>query len=307
MEYRDYYDILGVERGASEKEIKQAYRKLARQYHPDVNPSSDAEERFKEINEAYQVLSDAEKRRKYDQLGASWQRWQQQGRPGGFDWGQWTSGAPGGGGVRVEYGDMGDLFGQGRGGGFSDFFESIFGGGMPRGGQQMRARGQDYEQPVEITLEEAFSGATRMLQRDGQRLEVRIPQGVKTGSRVRMAGQGGPGVGGGPQGDLYLRVRLLPHPELERDGDDLRREVDVDLYTAILGGEVRVPTLDGGLMLTIPPETSGGQVFRLRGKGMPRLRSPQERGDLFVTVRIKMPRDLSSEEKELFSQLSQMR
>jgi curved DNA-binding protein len=307
MEYKDYYDILGVGRSASEREIKQAYRRLARQYHPDVNPSPDAEERFKEINEAYQVLSDAEKRRKYDQLGESWQHWQQRGAPGGFDWSQWTTGAPGQGGVRVEYRDLGDLFGQGRAGGFSDFFESIFGGGMPRTGQQMRARGQDYEQPLEITLEEAFHGTTRVLQRDGQRLEVKIPQGVRTGSRVRMAGQGGPGIGGGPQGDLYLRIRVLPHPDLERDGDDLRRDVDVDLYTAVLGGEVRVPTMDGGVMLTIPPETSGGQVFRLRGKGMPMLRNPQQRGDLYVTVRIQTPRHLTSQEKELFSQLAKMR
>jgi len=308
MEYKDYYKILGVDRNASEKEIKQAYRRLARKYHPDVNKSPGAEERFKEINEAYQVLSDPEKRRKYDQLGDSWYRWQQQGAPGGFDWSEWITGFPGGGRVRVEYGDLGDLFGRGGLGGFSEFFESIFGGmGGPRTGQRMRAKGQDYEQPVEITLEEAFHGTTRILQRDGQRLEVKIPPGVKTGSRVRMAGQGGPGIGGGPRGDLYLKIKVLPHPDFERKGDDLYRDVDVDLYTAVLGGEVRVPTLDGDVMLKIPAGTSGGRVFRLRGKGMPKLRNPRERGDLYVTVRIRVPRNLTPRERELFSQLARLR
>jgi len=308
MEYKDYYKILGVDRNASEKEIKQAYRRLARKYHPDVNKSPGAEERFKEINEAYQVLSDPEKRRKYDQLGDSWYRWQQQGAPGGFDWSEWITGFPGGGRVRVEYGDLGDLFGREGLGGFSEFFESIFGGmGGPRTGQRMRAKGQDYEQPVEITLEEAFHGTTRILQRDGQRLEVKIPPGVKTGSRVRMAGQGGPGIGGGPRGDLYLKIKVLPHPDFERKGDDLYRDVDVDLYTAVLGGEVRVPTLDGDVMLKIPAGTSGGRVFRLRGKGMPKLRNPRERGDLYVTVRIRVPRNLTPRERELFSQLARLR
>ena len=308
MEYKDYYQILGVERSASEKEIKQAYRRLARQYHPDVNKSSEAEERFKDINEAHQVLSDAEKRRKYDQLGDSWQRWQQQGTPGGFDWTQWTTGFPEGRGRGVDYGDLGDLFGQGRAGGFSDFFESVFSGrGGARPGQQIRARGQDYEQPVEITLEEAFHGTARVLQRDSQRLEVAIPPGVKTGSRVRMAGQGGPGIGGGPQGDLYLRISVLPHPDFERREDDLYRDLDVDLYKAVLGGEVRVPTLGGGVMLTIPQETSGGRVFRLRGQGMPKLRDSQEHGDLYITVRVQIPRDLTATERDLFSQLSKLR
>ncbi len=312
MEYKDYYRILGVDRNATEKEIKQAYRRLARKYHPDVNPGDkEAEERFKEINEAYEVLSDPEKRRKYDQLRASWQQWQRMGGdPRDFDWSQWFSREWPGGRVHVEYGDLGDLFGEGI---FSDFFRAIFGdvGTRPRvrwwEARPRYARGQDYEQPVEITLEEAFRGTKRVLERDGRRLEVTIPPGVKTGSRVRIAGQGGPGIGGGRPGDLYLKVTVLPHPIFERRGDDLHCEVPVDLYTAVLGGEVRVPTLEGDVMLKIPPGTQGGQTFRLRGKGMPNLRNPRQRGDLYVKVRVQVPQDLSQRERELFRELAKGR
>jgi curved DNA-binding protein len=306
MEYKDYYKILGVDRNAEEKEIKKAYRKLARQHHPDVNPGDKAaEERFKDINEAYEVLSDPEKRRKYDQLGSSWQQWQRTGRdPSGFDWSQWFSGAQPG-GVRVEYrdlGDLGDLFG---GGGFSDFFQSVFGGmGAP---QARPRRGQDYTQPVEITLEEAFQGASRMIQKDGRRLEVKIPPGVRTGSKVRVAGEGSPGIAGGTSGDLYLEVMVLPHSVFEREGDDLRCEVPVNLYTAVLGGEVKVPTLSGDVMLKIPPETQGGRTFRLRGKGMPNLRNPKKRGDLYARLRVQTPQRLSKREKELFRELASLR
>jgi len=313
MEYKDYYKILGVNRNASEEEIKRAYRKLARQYHPDVNPGDKAaEERFKEINEAYEVLSDPEKRRKYDQLGSSWRQWQHMGRdPRGFDWSQWFSpGWPGGGRVRVEYGDVGDLEDFLSGMGFSDFFQAIFGGmGAPRTGwREVRPRrGQDYTQPVEITLEEAFRGTTRVIQKDGRRLEVKIPPGVRTGSKVRVAGEGGPGIAGGASGDLYLEVRVLPHSIFERDGDDLRCEVPVSLYTAVLGGEVRVPTLSGDVMLKIPPETQGGRTFRLRGKGMPNLHNPKKHGDLYAKLRIQVPQKLSQREKELFRQLASLR
>jgi curved DNA-binding protein len=305
MEYKDYYKILGVDRNAEEKEIKKAYRKLARRHHPDVNPGDKAaEERFKDINEAYEVLSDPEKRRKYDQLGSSWQQWQRTGRdPGGFDWSQWFSGAqPGGGRVRVEYGDLGDLFGSG---GFSDFFQSIFGGmGAP---QARPRRGQDYTQPVEITLEEAFQGTARMIQKDGRRLEIKIPPGVRTGSKVRVAGEGSPGIAGGTSGDLYLEVMVLPHSVFEREGDDLRCEVPVNLYTAVLGGEVKVPALGGDVMLSIPPETQGGRTFRLRGKGMPNLLNPKKHGDLYAKLRIQTPRKLNQREKELFRELASLR
>ena len=307
MEYKDYYKILGVDRNAEEKEIKKAYRKLARQHHPDVNPGDKvAEERFKGINEAYEVLSDPEKRQKYDQLGSSWQQWQRTGRdPGGFDWSQWSSGAQPGGGVRVEYrdlGDLGDIFG---GRDFSDFFQSVFGGmGAP---QARPRRGQDYTQPVEITLEEAFQGTTRMIQKDGRRLEVKIPPGVKTGSKVRVAGEGSPGMAGGTSGDLYLEVVVLPHSTLEREGDDLRCELPVDLYTVVLGGEVEVPTLGGGVMLKIPPGTQGGRTFRLRGKGLPNLRNPKKRGDLYARLRVQVPKKLNPREEELFHELASLR
>ena len=309
MEYRDYYEVLGVGRNASEREIKRAYRQLARKYHPDVNPGDrTAEERFKEINEAYEVLSDPEKRRKYDELGANYRRWQRMGgRPGDFDWSQWMAGGPAGGRVHVEYGDLSDLFG----GGFSDFFQSIFGGmGPTMPGAERRtgpARGRDFEQPVQITLEEAFAGTTRLLRSDGRTLEVKIPAGVRTGSRVRVAGEGSPGRGGAPRGDLYLLVEVLPHPRFRVDGDDLRVEVAVDLYTAVLGGEVAVPTPKGQVMLKIPPETQGAQVFRLRGQGMPRLRDPSSRGDLYAEIRIDVPQKLSERERELFRQLAQLR
>ena len=307
MEYKDYYKILGVDRNAEEKEIKKTYRKLARQYHPDVNPGDKAaEERFKGINEAYEVLSDPEKRQKYDQLGSSWQQWQRTGKdPGGFDWSQWSSGAQPGGGVRVEYrdlGDLGDIFG---GRDFSDFFQSVFGGmGAP---QARPRRGQDYTQPVEITLEEAFQGTTRMIQKDGRRLEVKIPPGVKTGSKVRVAGEGSPGMAGGTSGDLYLEVVVLPHSTLEREGDDLRCELPVNLYTAVLGGEVEVPTLGGGVMLKIPPGTQGGRTFRLRGKGLPNLRNPKKRGDLYARLRVQVPKKLNPREEELFHELASLR
>jgi curved DNA-binding protein len=319
MEYKDYYKILGVDRNASEKEIKKAYRRLARKYHPDVNPDDkDAEERFKEINEAHEVLADPEKRQKYDQLGANWQQWQRMGRdPGGFDWGQWFAGAPGGGRVHVEYGDLGDLFGDALGGGrFSDFFEAIFGSGGRQGPQawagtrQARPRprrGQDYEQPVEITLEEAFNGTRRVLEKDGRRIEVKIPPGVKTGSKVRIAGEGAPGIGGGTTGDLYLKVTVLPHKVFERKGEDLHCEVPVDLYTAILGGEANVPTLKGTVSLKIPPETQGGRTFRLKGQGMPQLRDSSKRGDLYAEVKVVLPKNLSAKEKALFKELAHMR
>jgi curved DNA-binding protein len=318
MEYKDYYKTLGVSRDADEKEIHRAFRRLARKHHPDVNPGDpEAEERFKEINEAYEVLSDPEKRAKYDQLGSEWSRWRQTGgRPGDFDWGQWTSGAPGEGGqrVHVRYGtpeDFQDLFGGGSP--FSDFFSQIFGGmrgasperGAPGGfGYQVPAqRGRDYEQEVEISLREAYEGTTRFLQKDGRRLEVQIPPGAREGTRVRMSGEGGPGTAGGGTGDLYLRIRVAPDPQFERHNDDLYTTIPVDLYTAVLGGEVPVPTLNGSVMLTIPAGTQNGRRFRLRGKGMPHLGQPEQRGDLYAEADVRLPESLTPRQRELFEEL----
>jgi curved DNA-binding protein len=309
MEYRDYYQILGVDKSADEDAIHKAYRRLARKYHPDVNPGDDqAEAKFKEINEAHEVLSDAEKRRKYDELGSSYQQWQRMGRdPRGFDWSQWTAGGqPGGGRIHVEYGDLGDLFG---GGGFSDFFRNIFGGAAggrtaPRGWGS--TRGQDIEHPVDVTLEEAYTGTKRILQMGNQRIEVTIPAGVDNGSRVRIAGQGG--AGGGKKGDLYLRISVLPHTSYRRQGDNLVRSLSVDVYTAVLGGEIKVPTIKGSeVMLTIPSETQNGKRFRLKGLGMPKLKDPNSKGDMYVDVHIKLPQHLSDEEQELFQELKALR
>lgn len=317
MEYKDYYKILGVDKNADEKEIKKAYRKLARQYHPDVNPDNKAAEtRFKEANEAYEVLGDPEKRQKYDRLGANWNAYQSAGRdPSGFDWSQWTTGGPGGARVNVQYGDLNDLFGQG---GFSDFFQSIFGGmggqysgaasPFGQGGQyQPRpARGRDLEHPVEITLEEAFHGTQRVLSMDSRRIEVKIPPGVRTGSKVRVAGEGYPGAGGGGSGDLFLVVQVAPHPVFERKGDDLQTEAQVNLYTAVLGGEATVPTLTGKASLSIPAGTQPGQLIRLRGQGMPKLRAPDERGNLLVKVQVRVPRQLGEQERQLFQELASL-
>lgn len=313
MEYKDYYRVLGVGKDASTEEIRKAYRKLARKYHPDVNPNNkEAEERFKEINEAHEVLTDSEKRVKYDHLGANWQRYQQMGGdPGGFDWSQWFAGGqPQGGGERVytEYVDLNDLFG---GGGFSDFFENIFGSG-PRAGPRQQQRsfstaGRDIEQPVRISLEEAYQGTTRILQTERRRLEVKIPPGVQTGSRVRVAGEGENSFGGGPRGDLYLVITVSEHPTYKRDGADLRLTQPVDLYTLILGGEITVQTLKGKVALRIPPETKAGRVFRLRGQGIPQLKNPSQYGDLYVEVQPIIPDHLSEHEKDLFRQLAATR
>jgi curved DNA-binding protein len=319
VEYKDYYDILGVSRDADEKEIKRAFRRMARKHHPDVNPGdSEAEDRFKEINEAYEVLSDPEKRQKYDQFGHAYKDWERRGgQSGDFNWGQWGGGAPGGQRVNVQYGspeDLQDLFGDASP--FSDFFTNLFGGmgggaapggaGRPRGGYQRQARprrGQDLEQEVEISLEEAYHGSTRLLQKDGRRLQVKIPPGAATGTRIRMAGEGGPGAAGGQAGDLYLRVRVADDPRFEREGADLHTTVEVDLYTAVLGGKARVETPSGPVMLTIPEGTQNGQTFRLKGKGMPRLRQPEQHGDLYAEVEAQLPEELTPRQRELFQSL----
>lgn len=345
MQYKDYYNILGVKKNASEKEIKSAFRKLARKYHPDLNPNDrEAEAKFKEVNEAYEVLSDTEKRKKYDQFGSDWDRYQHtQGTPGGFDFSRYAQsyGDGGmGGGVRFEPGGAGD---------FSDFFEMLFGRGATassRGSNPFysggRARtmpriGEDYEHSIEVTLEEAFTGTQRILQMDApeacptcngsgitankvcptcngsgtisrtKRIEVKIPAGVHTGSRVRVTGEGGPGTGGGGKGDLYLRVTVSPSNRFERKGDDLHSTIQAPLYTAILGGEVEVPTPRGTkLALKIPAGTQNGRTFKLTGQGMPQLKNPDRRGDLYAKLEVQIPTQLGDREKQLYDELQRI-
>ena len=319
MEYRNYYRVLRVNKDASSEEIRRAYRQLARKYHPDVNPNNkDAEERFKEINEAYEVLRDPEKRKKYDRLGANWHRYQQMGGdPSGFDWGQWFSGAgsgPSGGRGHTEYVDLSDLF---AGSAFSDFFQYIFGGRAPGGsagedfGRSTRRvvgmKGRDIEQPVEISLEEAYHGTARVLQTGRRRIEITIPPGVQSGCRVRVAGEGQPGQEGGQSGDLYLIISVREHSTFRREGNDLHMTLPVDLYTLVLGGEVVVQTLKGRVSLTIPRESTAGQQFRLRGQGMRLLRHPSEQGDLYVEVQPIMPEKLNAKEEALFRKLADLR
>ena len=322
MEFKDYYATLGVSKTATGKEIKQAFRKLARRHHPDVNPGDKAaERRFKEFSEAYEVLADPDKRRKYDELGANWRMYEQAQQtgagpfsgPGGGSWRVDFGGGPGGFRTMTEE-EARDLFGNEDP--FSDFFKTFFGGGGPRGrGQGRTGRtggprgGRDLEEKLELTLEEASRGVTRRLsiRTDGhaRTVDVRIPAGVREGSRVRVAGEGGPGVGGGPAGDLFLRVRLRQDPRFERDGQDLKTHATVPLTTAVLGGEVEVPTIGGGtLRLRIPPTTQQGQVFRLRGQGMPALGKPSDRGDLYVTADVQLPQSLTAEERQHFEALA---
>jgi curved DNA-binding protein len=290
MDYKDYYQILGVARSASADEIRSAYRKLALKYHPDRNPGSKlAEDKFKEMNEAYQVLSDPQKRTRYDQLGSAYTNYQRNGgQPGGFDWGQWSN--TGGGGQRVNFDD---LFG-GAGGGFSDFFSAFFGssGGMP-GSDVRTRRAPQHEQPVSISLQEAYEGATRFLEAGGRRVQVKIPAGAKTGTKVRVTN-------GAPDGsDLYLKVAVQDDTRFERDGADLYAPVIIDVYTAILGGEVEVPTMSGKVKLTIPAGTQPEQKIRISGRGMPQLKTPQVKGDLYVQVKVRIPKIINPELKTL--------
>ncbi|MCS7324702.1 MAG: J domain-containing protein [Anaerolineae bacterium] len=288
MEYKDYYKILGVDRNADQETIKKAFRKLARQYHPDANPGNkQAEEKFKEINEAYEVLSDPEKRKLYDQMGNSFYQYQRAGGdPRQYDWSRWSGGATG------SFWDD-ELP-------FAEFIESIF-----RGGQTV-TQPRDFEQAVELTLEEAYHGTTRIIQRPGQpNVEVKIPRGVRTGSKVRVRGLGGRNARG-QVGDLYLVVEIKPHPIYERREDDLYRDIQVDAFTAMLGGEVPVDTLGGRIMVKVPPGTSSGKLIRVRGRGMPKLDSDSY-GDLYLRVMVTVPTDLTSEEKQQLEQMARRR
>ena len=328
MDFKDYYQTLGVTKTSTDKEIKQAFRKLARKFHPDVNPGDKtSESKFKEINEAYEVLGDADKRRKYDELGANWRQYeqaQQHGQAGGSPFGgaggsdAWTINMGGPGGYRTMSPDeMQDLFGNEDP--FSDFFRTFFGGAGPReaggraraGGRAARPqKGQDIEHDVELTLEEAYHGATRRVSiKEGghaRSVDVRIPVGVKDGSRVRAAGEGAGGASGGPAGDLYLRVHVKSHPVFERTGGDLQTKVAVPVTTAVLGGEAQVPTVTGSVRLKIPEGTQNGQVFRLKAHGMPQVGKPDDRGDLYASVEVQLPRALSTEQRQHYEALQKL-
>ena len=316
MEFKDYYATLGVAKTASEADIKKAYRKLAREFHPDLNPGDKkAEARFKEINEANEVLGDTDKRKKYDELGSNWRAYEQAGQaPGGGR--PYPGGGPGGaGGYRTMTPDEVEAAFGGQAA-FSDFFNTFFTGGAQepgrgRGGRQRSTRGQDVEQPVDLTLEEAFAGTSRrvVLAREGgdRSFEVRIPAGVKDGARIRAAGEGGQGARGGKAGDLFLSIRLQPHARFERKGQDLHQRVDVPVTTAVLGGEVSVPTLTGSpVRLKVPPMTAQGRTFRLRGHGMPTVGNAEERGDMYITAQLQIPAQLSDDARVHYEALREL-
>jgi curved DNA-binding protein len=298
MDYKDYYKILGVDRKASEDDIRKAYRDLAKKYHPDRNPNNkQAEERFKEINEAYQVLSDPTKRQHYDRLGSDYSQWQRRGAPGDFNWGEYMGGNPGG--TRVNMDDLEEMFGGAGGGGFSDFFRTIFG---MREAETMRGgRPQGYQQPLQITIEEAYKGTTRLIQGNGNQKQVRIPAGVRTGSKVRVAGAGPNGV------DLYLIVDVTDDSRFERRDSDLHTTATVDVFTAILGGEAEVDTLGGKIKLNIPAGTQPEQVFRLAGRGMPNVKTPSQKGDLYVRLKVQIPKYLSEKQRQLLDEASRLK
>ncbi len=307
MTYKDYYKVLGVEKTATPEDIKRAYRKLALKHHPDKTKGNKAaEEKFKEINEANEVLSDPEKRKKYDQFGAEWKQYEQTGgKPGGFDWSKYAAGQ-GGQGRRVSREEFDETFGDG---GVGDLFELLFGqrGGRGRGGGRAAVTGENLEAETTLSLEEAYHGTTRLIQLHGQTIKVTIKPGVVDTQVLRIAGKGGAGRNGGPNGDLYLTIRIALHPVFLRRGDDLHRTISVDLYTALLGGKTQVETLKGWVKMNIPKETQNGTELRLLGLGMPVYGRKNEFGNLFVKVDIKVPEHLTEKEFELFKQLAALR
>ena len=311
MDYKDYYNILGVAKSASQEEIKKAYRKLAIKYHPDkTKGDKQDEERFKEIGEAYAVLRDPQKRKKYDQMGANWKQYEQAGRSGGFDSSQFGGQSPGGSSFHFE-GDMNDIFGGAAGGGFSDFFNAFFGGrgGAQSGfaGQQQRPRkGRNLHAEMEISLYEAYHGTSRMLNVDGKKLRVNIKPGTYNGQELRIKGRGGRGAGGGPDGDIYIKIKLQPDNNYKIDGNNLILTTNVDLYTAVLGGKKEIQTLAGKLNVPVPQGSQSGSKLRLRSKGMPVYNKPGQYGDLFVQLKVEIPKKLSEEETNLFKKLKEL-
>jgi curved DNA-binding protein len=308
MEYKDYYKILGVDKNASDDEIKKAFRKLANKYHPDKNKGSKStEDKFKEINEAYEVLKDKEKRAKYDNLGSQYNRYRQSGgNPNGFDWSNWYASQNRGHGSQNfgGQGDFGDIF-SGGGSGLSDFFEKIFGGGFSGGGRRHSApaKGQDVQANFEITLEDAFRGGKQAFEFNGQKIQINLKPGIQDNTKLKLAGKGYPGPNGGPNGDLILVIKIKKHPVFKRKGHNLHFEHFIDLYDAVLGGNVTINTLSGKIKVNIASGTSSGKILKLKGQGMPYYDEPTKRGDLFVKLMIKVPEKLTAKEKELFEEL----
>ncbi|MDX2003347.1 MAG: J domain-containing protein [Chitinophagales bacterium] len=301
MDYKDYYQILGVSKTATADEIKKVFRKLAKQYHPDKNPGDKkAEERFKEMSEAYEVLSDPEKRKKYDQLGANYQAYKNAGGAGEEFWQQYTQQGQQGRG-QTFYGGQGESFD------FSDFFQNIFGGGGGFGGRtqsRRKQKGQDYEATLDLNLEQVYQGTSTILNVNGEQLRVNIKPGVKNGQRLRLKGKGGIGAGGGEAGDIIIAVNVKEHGMYQRQVDDLYRDLNIDLYTAVLGGKANVNLLDGStISLNIPAGTQNGKQLRLKGKGMPVYGKPGEAGNLILTIRPQIPEQLTAEQRALFEKL----
>jgi curved DNA-binding protein len=297
VDYIDYYKILEIDKNASEADVKKAYRKLARKYHPDLNPNdANAKKKFQQINEANEVLSDPEKRKKYDQYGKDWQHAEHFERAGQQ---RQQRGHPGQGGYEYEFGDEG---------GFSDFFESMFGGfGGRGGGRQVKFRGQDLNATMQLDLKEVYKTHQRTFTINGKSMRITIPAGVEQGQNIRIKGQGGQGANGGPNGDLYITFDITNSTNFRREGSDLFATHALDLYTAVLGGESVVETFDGKVKLKIAAGTQSGTKVKLKGKGFPVYKSEGTFGDLYITYEVKVPTRLSEKEKELFNQLSKLR
>lgn len=314
MDYKDYYKILGVEKSASQDEIKKKYRKLAQKYHPDRNPDDKAaEEKFKEVQEAYEVLKDPDKRQKYDQLGSNWKQYQQAGG-GGFDFSEWASQ---GGGKRYRSASFDEVFGDS---GFSDFFESFFGGSFGSGGFRTsgfggrsgrqgfaQTKGRDYEAQIRLNLTDAYHGTSTILNVDGKKIRVSLKPGVRDGQTLRVRGKGGQSPNGGPAGDLLLKINLVNNTHFRREGDHLHLTQDVDLYTAVLGGKTTINTLGKPLSIKLPEETPNGKVMRLKGQGMPVYGKTGQFGDLYVKINVVLPKNLTEKEISLFKELQALR
>jgi curved DNA-binding protein len=302
MAFIDYYKILEVDKKATEAEIKKAYRKMARKYHPDLNPNDkEAERKFKEINEANEVLSHAENRKKYDEYGENWQHAEQYEKA--KQQGQYSRGGQQGGFGGFEGG------GFGGGGDYSDFFESMFGGrtsGRQRG-RSAQFKGQDFTTELHLDLKDVYTTHKRTLNINGKNIRITIPAGVENGQQIKISGMGGEGSGGGPKGDLYITFTVENHTNFKLDKHNLYSTVDLDLYTAVLGGEITADTFDGKVKLTVKPGTQNGTKVKLKGKGFPIYKKEGEFGDLYITYQIKIPTHLSEKEKELFTELAKLR